>query len=493
MVSDEHMIAWRNEKRASRACFALILVLQLLVIVHFANEKQGFFIDELWSYGLANSYFFPHVDWNGAWDHTWIYPDMLYRYLQVDKGESFRYDSVVFNLLNDAHPPTFFIVLHTVSSFFPEQFSKWFGIAPNICYFAILQVFLYRLSIRLFNGRWLALVPVVLWGFSAGAISYVIFIRMYMLCAMVLLIWLNLLYEVIAPGSAGKPVWILLGCCAFAGYMCHYYFFIVAFVFSVAVELFFIFSRQWRKGVLYAVSMLFSLLLVVLAFPSAFSNVFGNRYSQEATAGFLFGAFVDKMKGFMHLLLSDFFFNLKFVSFFILCLVILAVIVGLVSSLRGHQNPTGGQLAFVVIVAISSLLFFAVAAHVSPFISARYTCIVYPLFVLWSTWFVFWGFGDLSKRFPWIAAVFGTSLLLYALVLNFFTYPSCIDYLYPEAMANLEAIEKQDDPQVLFVTYYPYVLTGKALELEHVEKVWTTGPDGDGIAEAVGYLDQSRQ
>ena len=52
---------------------------------------------------------------------------MFKDYLTVNKGEEFKLGSVIYNQTHDSHPPLFYLVLHLISSFFPGEFSKWFG------------------------------------------------------------------------------------------------------------------------------------------------------------------------------------------------------------------------------------------------------------------------------------------------------------------------------------------------------------------------------
>lgn len=50
-----------KSKSYNKIAFGVILLLQIVCMIYFGNAKQGYFVDELWSYGLANSYYHPHV------------------------------------------------------------------------------------------------------------------------------------------------------------------------------------------------------------------------------------------------------------------------------------------------------------------------------------------------------------------------------------------------------------------------------------------------
>ena len=47
----------RVEKTNIYIIFAVILFVQIVFMLYYCNMKQGFFVDEIWSYGLSNSYY----------------------------------------------------------------------------------------------------------------------------------------------------------------------------------------------------------------------------------------------------------------------------------------------------------------------------------------------------------------------------------------------------------------------------------------------------
>ena len=159
------------KSKGCRLAFIVILCFQILCMIYYGNAKQGYFVDELWSYGLANSYYHPHVYSDNALTERWVSGAYFSDYIKVLPEERFRYGSVLFNQTQDNHPPLFYIVLHTICSFFPNTFSKWYGIIPNMVYFAASMFLLFLLARRMFKSEWLALIPVIAYGFSGGGQS----------------------------------------------------------------------------------------------------------------------------------------------------------------------------------------------------------------------------------------------------------------------------------------------------------------------------------
>ena len=114
----------------------LIIVLQLLWTGYsFLYRKDGRHSDEIWSYGLANSYYQPfvyqragvHIDDCQMEDiintEQWITGETFRNYITVQPDQRFAYGSVYSNQTLDHHPPLYYALLHTVCSFFPNQFS----------------------------------------------------------------------------------------------------------------------------------------------------------------------------------------------------------------------------------------------------------------------------------------------------------------------------------------------------------------------------------
>ena len=89
-----------REKKNSKVwkCFVFICVIQTLMMVFWGTQKKGFYVDELWSYGLANSYYHPHVFWEDALEDQWQPGEYFKEYIEVEPDQRFRYDSVVYNL-----------------------------------------------------------------------------------------------------------------------------------------------------------------------------------------------------------------------------------------------------------------------------------------------------------------------------------------------------------------------------------------------------------
>ena len=170
----------RVEKTNIYIIFVVILCIQVLFMLYYCNMKKGYFVDEIWSYGLSNSYYHAQLEDNNSLENVKISSELFKKYLTVDEGKNFKFGSVVNNQMHDAHPPLFYMVLHSVSSLFTGTFSKWFGLIPNIIYFVIVMFLLLKISQCVSDNNIFFIAVQVLYGFSIGAINSVTYIRMYM-------------------------------------------------------------------------------------------------------------------------------------------------------------------------------------------------------------------------------------------------------------------------------------------------------------------------
>ncbi len=215
---------------------SVAICLCLLLLGLFVSCKEGFHMDELLSFELANARFNPWIvttqpegrlakfvrneidgetfgetignlvetvkdviENRGASklltyqadvyeEPVWITAEQFKDYITVDKKDAFQYLSVYFNVKDDNHPPLHFMVLHTISSLFRGQAKPWMGCVINLAAMAAVMALLMGLGRMLAEAggcreegrkRMIGLCCGLLYGLSCGAVATTLLIRMY--------------------------------------------------------------------------------------------------------------------------------------------------------------------------------------------------------------------------------------------------------------------------------------------------------------------------
>lgn len=473
--------------KTTRMLFVVILILQLCCMFYYGNAKQGYFVDELWSYGLANSYYHPHVDCNGALLRGWVTGNYFHDYLRVLPNQRFAYGSVIYNQVYDYHPPLFYMVLHTVSSLFPNTFSKWYALVPNMVYFAVSMLLLFVLAKRIFKNEWLALVPVIAYGFSAGAISNVVFLRMYVLLTVWVLALMDLHVKWILNDRMQKKDFLLLVLVAYLGFMTHYYFFLIAFFTSAFYFFYLLVKKRFAVLAKYCVAMLASLLLVEVTFPVAFFKLFKGQRGDEAVQNFFSVTdFVSHAKAFWKITGQGLFADL--INVFALVLIIGGAVTILVSFFRRKQQAGEEKSSAIVKNAASetrktwlsiscmsfmTACYFILISKIAPFLVDRYLFGVYPVIVL-ITFFLLY---EILHYWSSERVTFIVMIVIAGALAVFGVSGKQVQYLYSANKDNVKIMEDHEGDTCLYITDEQYLLVQNALELEHMGVVFIESPE----------------
>lgn len=273
----------------SRIFLILIIILQLAwTSYNFIANKQGCHSDEIWSYGLANSYYQPFIYMkDGVFIEDISDDDLInlntltngktYRdYITVQKGERFAYGSVYHNQTLDHHPPLYYALLHTLCSFFPDTFSFAFAFILSCIFLVFTQIFLFKLMKLLTGSDIAALACCGLYGFGTGALSTFIFLRQYSLLTMlgVMYTYFNTALYKSQDFNLKKylaPILIT----AFCMFMTHYTSIAYAGVFTACFCIYLLCRKKIKKMFIYGGGTAGALLLYIAVYPASIKQIFG--------------------------------------------------------------------------------------------------------------------------------------------------------------------------------------------------------------------------
>ncbi len=473
-----YMWKFRKSKQEKRiqwgvGIFLIVLFVQTMLVVSAGIHKEGYFVDELWAYGLANSYYHPHVYSEGIFEKDeYLSPDYFKDYLEVSKEDAFQYDSVFYNQSMDSHPPLFYCVLHTVCSLFLNSFSKWYGIIPNIIYFTIARIGLYLLSKKIFHNEYMALFPVICWGFSIQAVSYAILIRMYMLFAMFVVLDSLLHQKYLSyQGKWETKYYIILFFVNLGGFLTQYYYYIFAFFLSASTAILLMVKKQWINLLKYCGTMLLSVISALVIFPGIIHTFLYER-GAEALNNFSSGrSWLELLDNYLRN------FHEKMVygaNKWIIILSLFAVCILLIKGILSHLNTTVRELLHRINLGVLSLwiaffAYMAVMIKIAPYIADRYYFSVTPIFWLLIVHLIYIGMSKLKY-----------GVLSSVIILSMCTLGSLIQgygegkvmYQYPSQLDNMNQIKNFKGSSCIYITNgKQYAAAVHALEFQNFSEI----------------------
>lgn len=169
--------------------FAAVILLQCVVIIGWGTQKENYNIDELFTLegckqgGYSMLYWDRQDDFYGK-EHTpeefkaWFttYHDELL----IHQGSKTIIDALL-------HREFYYVLVNLATTFYPGTMTHWIGAGLNMLFFILAQTVLYSIAHKI-NGNMCALLTTGIYGFSAGAVSTVLFNRCYMLLTLLSLI-----------------------------------------------------------------------------------------------------------------------------------------------------------------------------------------------------------------------------------------------------------------------------------------------------------------
>ncbi len=376
------------EKKDFRIYF--IVILGILLIVLFGNVKEGYFIDELYSYGLSNAEYKTDISdydiYNTELKNSNESP--FFKYMTVGENERFNYISVYKNQIRDVHPPLYYMILNTVCSLTPNVFNKWSGIGINLAIYIGIMLIFYTICKEVYQNKNLSLIACLVYTISAASIGMNIYIRMYSLLTFFTLLYL-LLHIFMLKKEFNIKHLFLVGLVCFLGTITQYYFLITSFFIS-AIFVLILFSRhEFKLFLKYTITMMISLGCAYVFFPHMLTQLSGknNNYTKVAFEGK--NLFVKLLNNIISLIsfINYSFFAGKIVWFIVFIIaVFLIFLITKRLELNFKIQETDKMVLSISLVAIFSSLTICIASWVS---ALRYYYNLFPMFVLITVYIIY--------------------------------------------------------------------------------------------------------
>lgn len=400
--------------------YIIVILVISVVMTFFMTKKEGFHEDEMFSYGSSNYaydnvyrpygkedetnifvkekimngniienlkyYLIDHrdikdetlADIKSEFVPTWRSSDEANDYLTIQPKDALNYGMVYYNQSRDIHPPLFYFLVHTVSIFFMGHFSKYIIFGINLV-FMVLSLWTIKNIFEKLDKKYLIIPTLILYGFSMGAISTVIFQRMYSMLNFFVLIFISANIDIIKKDfDIDKKLWNKLTWIVLLGFWTQYYFCIVAGVVAVLV-LIGVIRKQGKQGaIMYILKYLKMAVIGVLFYPLSINHIFFS-YRGVGKAEMARG-FGEKLVEYLNMI--GYSFSVPVLAMAIcLILLVMAVAVKSVNDKKVDKNALGaGTIIFSVICYV------CVIVKVSPELQdaniIRYIMCVLPLIII---------------------------------------------------------------------------------------------------------------
>ena len=117
-----------NTKPKRLPAMLALLAVGLALMLFYTARKQGYHVDELYTYELTNCPGGFYALEDGYMD-TWH--DGTFYQASLSAGQPFRYSIPWNNQKIDVHPPLYYCLVYTAESLFPQLGLPWVGLLPN--------------------------------------------------------------------------------------------------------------------------------------------------------------------------------------------------------------------------------------------------------------------------------------------------------------------------------------------------------------------------
>lgn len=375
----------------------------VLVSVLFSFYKSGYHVDEVWTYGLANSYHKPFLDGTGRDDDSIHISsgDDYTKYLTTDNSDRFKFESVVYNQERDVHPPLFYFVIHLISSIFPGEFNKWIGIVPNLLYLVITLIFIYLITQKLTSNKLLPVISTLLYGLSVGAVDTSTYIRMYMMMTMFVTIFSYLHLRLVVDKAYNTRLLIALSLTTFLGIFTQYYFIIFAAVVGILTFIYLLISKQFNRLWKYCLAMLSALVAMLLIYPTAYKTMLGINelqlgYNHAQYAMSALESSDNSLIQFVYFVNMEIFGGMLKPLIIILLVILLVVVIKRLFTIKFSSQSISIKLApklsnsitihnniiIATLLFTATIAYIAVVSKISYLKGDRYIFCVYPIVVI---------------------------------------------------------------------------------------------------------------
>jgi len=482
-TDNQEFMGVESQKLRTFLLYALFAVL----IVFTLSQKLSYFQDELLSYTLANNNevvvrmtkLSPRVVGN----ITGMRLAHGYRYTPASQAFTimasvppqgrFNYANVWKNQAEDTHPPLYYTILHTVCSFFPGSFSRWYGGIINI-FFALFILFIARKLVKELtdDDKFILGIVSVMFVLSSAILNSTAFLRMYEMTAFWVMLQTYLFIK-----QTGKPltnkfclqIFAVTLAAALTHYYCVFYIAILCCVFGVHLLI----DKDIKGTVRFCISQACAGVASLAIFPAMFTHVFkGARGTEFMANAVFFEDYLKRLAAYWKLFNGQLYGRL--LPFFVLIAIALIVYTrGKKTESKETETSVPLLLRKYNLVLIPMIVYFLILAKIAPILAEfAYADIkyLYPVFATALVVFMTWLFTVFKRTVDYPKSKYLMAAAAFAVVVASFLCTDWDDfYLYRNYKSRLPIKEMYADTDC--VCFYANIIPKYLFELSHYNTV----------------------
>ena len=449
----------------STICLYLFLAGMIVIGI---SEKRNLHTDEVLTYILANNSYDEEITLAPEMGKTYEPAGQAWQNVMTVQPENrFNYRNVWEKQAADVHPPLYYTLIHTICSFFPGIYSKWFGAVINLV-FGLLTLFVMRKLTRELTGQeWIVFVCSGFFCIASGVLSSMTFLRMYVMT----MFWCTLFTWLFVKNKdqTDWKFYLKISVVAVAGALTHYYFVVYLFSMCMVWGIYLLWNHRWKDLGVSVGGMIVAGILTIAIFPASLKQSIGGGYRGAATLDNLTDMSVEgiwyRLKSCYHLL-NQRLFGDCFLLLFLLSMM--GVGIWLISD-RKEKQPVRLEREKVeqwLLAVLPGILYFLIVSKIAVYIVDRYFHPVYALLIIFGVALPL----SLLRHVKWYKLL----IPLFCIVLlggTLLHWKDNWNYLYRSTGRLLQTAGQYSDRDALCVFEYAYEIPTIFCEAQHYKSI----------------------
>ena len=423
-------------KKKFKIILVVILLLISLLMGYFLKIKNGYHEDEIATFRLSNSDYNYDVSKIIRTEH-YVWKDSQYfkDYLKAFDKNKFNISNVYNNQkIDGTHPPLYYMCINFISSLNNGNVNKLVGFIVNYIAIILTCILIYNIVSKYFKNEILAILTVMFYGFSIGAISTTIYFRMYAMLTFFTILSLNFhLYLNAKEWHINKKDCIALFTIVLFGFYTQYYFIVYLGVQSLISVVSMIKKKMKKETIMYIVSIMLAGIVSLMLWPYSLTQIlFGtNGISKDININISVKSIIEfmiyKFTAFTDVLARALFANNSFIFIILIITFIGIFIYKVIKSKKGFKKYISEMDKKWEFLIIPTILYMLIVEIVSPYLSIRYIMNQLPIISILFVIMIWTIFDMILKNNKRVIIAISIVVILFISISHYVTKPN---YLY---------------------------------------------------------------